>query len=167
MNKTITQGFTLIELLVAIAVISVVSVASTQILSDTLTSRAKQYSITESSDDMRRIISDISASVKEAKSISIPNGNTLEITADICKTFKLNTSSSRLEVASDANASCTPPTSGFSEVNAPGMEFSKFDFSPVTSLPAFVNLEIEGINKDPYSQHPFVFKTTLYPRVGL
>jgi prepilin-type N-terminal cleavage/methylation domain-containing protein len=161
------KGFTLIELLVAVGIIAVLSVLSTQLLFNTVTSRAKQQSIAESSTAFRSITQTLATSIMEAKKVSVPDISTLKITANTCKTYHYNTTNKSLEVAEDINPSCIPPTSGFIRINNPDIEITKLEFTPVVSLSEKVNIVIEGESKNSLGSHPFSFSTTVVPRVKL
>jgi prepilin-type N-terminal cleavage/methylation domain-containing protein len=160
-------GFTLIELVVAVAIMAAISVVSIQLLWDTVAARSKQYQIEGSTENIRNIVTDITGYVKEAKSINIPDAQTIEITAEVCRTIRFNAVNFRLEMAIDNSVSCIPPTSGFGYITSQEIALSKFEFSPVGFLPESVNFVVEGIYEDSLGEHQFEYNTTIIPRVDL
>ena len=162
-----SKGFTLIELLVAAGIISVLAIFSTQLVFDSITTRSKQYSIQDSSDNVRTFLSDITDAVVGASQVAIPNSSTVEITSVVCKSFRYNAVELSIESAIDASAACAPPTSGFTKITRDDIEISLLQFGPVEASPDFVTLSLVGEYKDSLGSHPFNYQTTLVPRIKL
>lgn len=175
-------GFTLVELLVAAVVIAIISVVSTQFLFDTLTTRAKQYSITTSSEEVRKLLNELTQDIQEAGRVSIPNATTVEITGtmdetavppQVCKAYRyapapLSTIQLAVSEAVDANHPCTPPQAGFNTVLNEEITIDTFVLSPSPSTSTrIVNLEFSGLHQDNLGEHPFNYGTTMYAQVGM
>lgn len=162
-------GFSLVELLVATAIIGIISVIGVQLLWDTLTTFSKQNSIEASSENLRTFIDNFTNDIQEAKSISVPNSNTIEITGDICRTVKYNPTQKWIEEAYDRVVPCTPPDSSalFVKVTQEEILIDKFEILPVGLLPKTVFFQIEGFYRDSLGEHPIKFSSNITPRVTL
>lgn len=165
----IKSGFTLVELLVATAILGIISVIGVQLLWDTITTFSKQNSIEASSENLRTFIDNFTNDIQEAKSISVPNSNTIEITGNICRTIKYNPTQKWIEEAQDKSIPCTPPdsTALFIKVTQEEIVINRFEISPTGLLPETVFFQIEGFYKDSLGQHPIKFSSNVTPRVTL
>lgn len=160
------QGFTLVELLIAISIVGIISAVATQLLFDTVTTRSKQQSIENSSDDIQFFVFDITKSIQESKSINIPDAQTIEISKDTeCIKMRYNSPDLSIEKAIDANPPCNP--SLFVKTTQENTKITKLDFSPIGFLPKTVNIKVEGSVKDAFGDHPINFETNVMPRVSL
>lgn len=166
-NTNTQKGFTLVELLISIAILSGLAVVSTRLLWDTVSTRAKQYSIEQSSENFRLIISTVSNSIRSATTVEVPNAQTIEITGEPCRTFRYDATTQVLEQAIDSSPTCVPPTSGFESMIQEQIALSSFSFSPVETRPQSVIIETEGTYTDSLGSHPFSYSTTVTPRTTL
>lgn len=165
--KKKNSGFSLIELLVATAILGSISIVGVQLLWDTLSTRSKQYSIEGSSDNFRLVITNVTKAIQSAKSVSIPNSSTIEITGTPCRTIKLNADNQAIEQAIDDSPSCMPPDSGFLPITKEEIDVQTIDFSPIGDLVEVVTIKFEGTYKDSLGEHPIYFNTSAAPRVTL
>lgn len=165
--KKESLGFSLIEILVAVAILAGLSVVGTQLLWDTLTTRAKQTSIESASDNLRLFTSTITKAIQSAKSISIPDFSTIKITGDPCLTIRFNSGNKTIEQAIDSSSSCVPPSGGFKAITKSEMIIQNLEFSPAGGLPQVVTIKIDGIYKDGLGEHPVNLTTTVASRISL
>lgn len=165
----IKSGFTLVELLVATAILGIISVIGVELLWDTLTTSSKQNSIEVSSENLRTFIDNFTNDIQQAKSISVPDKYTIEITGDTCRTIKHNAIQKWIEEAHDQSVPCVPPdsTAFFTKVTQEGVVIDKFEISPTGLLPGTVFFQIEGAYKDSLGEHPIKFRSSVTPRVTL
>lgn len=167
-TKKKNLGFSLIEVLVAAAIFSGLSILGTQLLWDTLTSRAKQTSIEETADNVRLVVSTITKAIQSAKSVSVPDSVTLQITGEPCRTVKFNPTDKSIEEATDATSpSCTPPSNGFTRITKGEVVIQNLEFSPTGNLVQSVTIKVGGIYKDTLGEHPINFETTVASRIAL
>lgn len=159
------RGFTLIELLIATAILGGLAVVGTQLLWDTITTRAKQSSLEGAQDNFRLVASTLTRAIQSAKSVNVSNATTIEIRGEPCRTVRLT--GITIEQAIDSSSSCLPPTSGFVPLTKTEMNIQSLDFSPIGSLPKTVTIKIGGIYKDGLGEHPLNFQTTVAPRITL
>lgn len=158
----------------AVAIFGGLSILGTQLLWDTLTSRARQTSNEDASDNVRLAVSTLTKAVQSAKSVSVPNPSTLQITGEPCRTVRLNSTDHSIEEAIDSTSPiCTPPSSGFARITKGGVVIQTYDgslpleFSPVGSSLQSVTIKVKGIYKDNFGENPINFETTVVPRVAL
>ena len=166
-NINKNYGFTLVELLVAIGIIGIISVISTQLLWNTVTTRAKQESIEVSSENFRTFIKYLTNSIQEAGSINIPNSSTIEIKGKICRTIHLK--ADKIEEAQSFAANCLPPdtSASYLRVTPVGVELDTYTFSPTGLNPDSVTITIIGIYRDSLGEHPINFVTSVTPRITI
>ena len=166
MEDHLRQGFTLIELLIAVVIIGVISAVSTQILFDTVTVKSKQNALEQSSDSAYVIIEQIVASIKQAKSVNIPNANLIEIRGDVlCVNYRYDSVKLSIEKAEDTNPPCNP--SLYVSLTHKDSKITNFNFSPVGFLPDDVSILIEGEMENSLGLYPFKYQTSVVPRVSL
>ena len=166
MENNLKQGFTLIELLIAAVIIGVISTVSTQILFDTVTVKSKQNALEHSTDASYVIIEQIASSLKEAKSVNIPNANLIEIQGDsLCLNYRYDSVNLAIEKAQDTNPPCNPNL--YLSITSQDSKITNFNFSPVSFLPESVSIFIEGESQNSLGVHPFKYQTSIVPRVRL
>lgn len=161
------KGFTLLELLVATTILSVISVVTTNILFETITTRSKQYSINSSNNEVRDFINEISKSIQEAYNIDIPNSNLILISGKECTAYKHNLVNSSIELATDTSSNCTPPTSGFVQVSSTNFKVDNLTFSPISNQTRSISLNLKGIYKIANQSHDVNFSTTVFNRLSI
>lgn len=169
LTKKNNLGFSLIEVLVAATIFGGLSILGTQLLWDTLTSRARQTSNEDASDNVRLTVSTITKAIQSAKSISVPDLVTLQITGEPCRTVWFNSTDKSIEEATDATSpSCTPPPSGGgTRITKEGVVIQNLEFSPPGNSLQSVTIKVEGNYKDNFGEHPINFETTVASRVAL
>ncbi len=154
-------GFTLIELLVGVAILSGISILSVQMLSDTLSSRAKQISIENTSDNFRLLINTLTKAIQEATNVELENPETLKITGEVCQTIKLESGSIIQEIDQD----CMPPAEITQILSKENIQVQSLTFSQNTG--SLVNIAIQGVYKDNLGEHPFNYETAVVSRISL
>jgi prepilin-type N-terminal cleavage/methylation domain-containing protein len=167
LEKGQNQEVKLIELLVAIGIIGIISVISTQLLWNTVTTRAKQESIEVSSENFRSFIKYLTNSIQEAKSINISNSSTIEIKGTVCRTIHLD--AHKIKEAQNTAANCTPPVPLASDlpITPVGVDITTFTFSPTGLQPNNVTITIIGKYIDSMGEHPINFVTSVTPRITI
>ncbi|MDP3955471.1 MAG: prepilin-type N-terminal cleavage/methylation domain-containing protein, partial [bacterium] len=103
------HGFTLIELLVAVTIMGAISAVSVKLLYDTVSVRSKQYSIENSADSVRLILSTMSSTIQSGQNITFPSANSIKImgytdkTTNItpCWQFQYNSTKKTIEQIKD------------------------------------------------------------------
>lgn len=170
-------GFSLIELLIAMAIFTGISSVGVKLLWDTLTTRDKQYSIENISDNFRIVISTLTKSIQGAKSVNVLDPWTIQITSaspEPCRTIILDNNQKIIQ-ALDASDPCTPPAVGSAGFNSilkdeiliknktTGTPF----FSPTGNFLKAITIEIKGTYKSGLGEQDFNFKTTVSSRISI
>lgn len=158
-------GFTLIELLVAIAIIGIISIVAVQTLYDSVTIRARQNFIEDSSDDFRILASNITKNVMEAQRVSVPNPSEIRITGDgYCQTIIYDDANNTIVSSQVTSDPCTPPDSNFVTITDSNLIVTRLRFHPTGNSLKTVSMEFEGNYKNSLSDHPFQYKTSVTTR---
>lgn len=154
------------EMIIAVAIFGGLSVISVQALWDTLSTRAKQYSIESATATLRPMLSILENSITAASQSSVLSATELQIVGTTCRTIKL-VGTAIVQQVSTVAPPCTAPTSGTFETLTPsGYEVSSFTLSP-TGSPDLINIYIKGQYKDSLGVHPFEATTSASARVAL
>lgn len=154
------------EMIIAVAIFGGLSIISVQALWDTLSTRAKQYSIESSTSTLRPILSVLENSITAASQVNVVSATELRIVGATCRTIKL-VGSAIVQQVSSVSPPCTAPTSGtFETLTPPNYQVSAFTLSPIGS-PDLINIYIKGQYADSLGIHPFEAVTSASSRVAL
>ena len=166
MNTKKISGFTLIELLISAVIIGVLSIVTTQLLFNALTTKSKQNTLTLSSDTGYVVVEQISRNLKNAQGIEITAGNQIAITnQSVCINYRYNSSNLTIEKATDSNPPCNP--SVYFEITPQDFKVKNLYFSPEGTSAENVSLLIEADVKDSQGVHPVKYQTSLKTRISL
>jgi prepilin-type N-terminal cleavage/methylation domain-containing protein len=161
-----TKGFTLVELLVAIAIMSTIAVASTRLVFDAVSYRAKQYGVDESSEAVRSILSTLRQDVQSATGFPAV-GSTLTVTGyksdgtQYCTTTKLNGNYLESGKASTCGAIV------FTRLHSDLVTITAFNAQKDSSHLNMLNITISGKYKDKLGEHLFTNHTALTSKAML
>ncbi len=169
-QHTNQKGFTLVELLISTLIVAGLSVVSVNMLYTTLSSRAKQTSVETSTDSVRVLYTTLSSAVEAAKSITVVNSTTIQITGTPCRTIKYDNPTKALVQAIDTSALCTAPEvigPSYTGLTSNQIQILTFSLSPTGNAPSSVTISLTGTYKDSVTDHPFTYYTTVTPRITL